>query len=950
LQNKRPAEDQLDGTHEQQKRSRIDPSLTVDHAVEENDGFIDRELEDAPMASIHTIEDTAEQSESVPPAEYVLQRTIEFSEVFQDGNPEFKHVITQFPRDTGRWYIFRCDHHKRHFGENPIQGAALHLSRKHGKTPRGDQHGLVKKGYARAVEELGIEVLNCNEDLAEKNNDMFRKAYNDEGYGPLGGLKSYGTRPHPPPRASFGGGPTDRHHQDQAGADAPHPQESRRQRGNYYGILDPKPGQLYLAYWHKSGKSFAVLMLPFGSFANVGLPGCFEDSGLLNKVPPCYRYNKLEKKILGWEDGYNDGEQYVAEREFPVIFFDKPDFPTRRSNCWIPAKDLKEFDPTQNNPDLPFRENVYQFLQNQERNKSHMQSEIQVAPQIIPREDERPLDTNSSQQQIDIEQQDAPSSSQSPTLSTQETVAANIASEQRSPLDSITAQVNKGSPSHGSSHLSAPNPPTEIIQPLPSSTSGRAIPDMLGIFIDLCTPEGSVDSPIDTQHTHEALDDEAHKAETNSPTAQHAEKGDTSSHTADICQLPNQPSPTTAITETSRSSENEIHLAQEPGPTPVPTQGSHQSPHISTRKTMVEASNPMPLGLGGQNVSSTESLRSPQPGPIQSTRPVDHTRLSPTLCQPTSSVASHSVETTITNPPCPPDASIPRQEPTATHEATSTANHQPQSTSVPQPFLRCACGRKKTDPNAWTTHRLRCSALREAKYRELLNLLVCLGQESIPGNLIFGATYPRFSTRNGNELSDSIFTLPSFITDEDNLNEMMANLINEGTLLCSDGYPAWSGGDSTPKWATQNIKLVDDGHEFILARLKLNQGLKKNTYDYWRFEAAKLIFHSFSVPSDTLWVCPLLELCQGTKQNRGTTTYRIDQLVFVKDLLDDPIRLQLAAPEQVQREIDVFLSAAFYCTEPTKSRLVDAASRLSRHYIPTRPFEVHKAKIYRALA
>ncbi|KAI1310305.1 hypothetical protein F5Y03DRAFT_392242 [Xylaria venustula] len=118
----------------------------------------------------------------------------------------------------------------------------------------------------------------------------------------------------------------------------------QRQRKHVDGITDPTPGEVYLGYWPKSRSWLAVLLLPLGDFNNIGLNGTIADTGLLNDIPPCYRYSRKAKVFRGWQDGFDDAGPFVMDRQFPVMYFDDQ-FPKRSSVGWMPAKDLKLFDP-----------------------------------------------------------------------------------------------------------------------------------------------------------------------------------------------------------------------------------------------------------------------------------------------------------------------------------------------------------------------------------------------------------------------------------------------------------------------------------------------------------------------------------------------------------------------------------------------------------------------------
>ncbi|KAI1497939.1 hypothetical protein F5X99DRAFT_344459 [Biscogniauxia marginata] len=104
-----------------------------------------------------------------------LPRTITFDEVFQEGRALYKDTIVEWPVGSGKWYILKCEAHGFHFKDRPIQGAAKHLN--------GKLHGFLDRNWAVAVETLGYLVVDCNEDLAGKNNQVAANAYTN-GYKP----------------------------------------------------------------------------------------------------------------------------------------------------------------------------------------------------------------------------------------------------------------------------------------------------------------------------------------------------------------------------------------------------------------------------------------------------------------------------------------------------------------------------------------------------------------------------------------------------------------------------------------------------------------------------------------------------------------------------------------------------------------------------------------------
>ncbi|RMI95403.1 hypothetical protein CDV36_016408, partial [Fusarium kuroshium] len=91
-------------------------------------------------------------------------RAVSFDGVFQDGKAAVKRVIIRFPDvEEGSWYILRCHEHEVDFAASPFSGARAHL--------RSEKHGrLTSPRNALIIGHFGVEVMNCNAELAEKNN------------------------------------------------------------------------------------------------------------------------------------------------------------------------------------------------------------------------------------------------------------------------------------------------------------------------------------------------------------------------------------------------------------------------------------------------------------------------------------------------------------------------------------------------------------------------------------------------------------------------------------------------------------------------------------------------------------------------------------------------------------------------------------------------------------
>ncbi|KAM7203588.1 hypothetical protein V8F20_003883 [Naviculisporaceae sp. PSN 640] len=272
------------------------------------------------------------------------QKTIAFDEVYQNGNPQFKHVIVEYPTNSRKYYILRCDEHGVHFNQNPLAGAAKHL--------HSAQHGNMSKERAQAVELLGYNIFDCDEAKMRQNNAMVEDAF-QKGYKPLnlnqltkagraslnlpGDSSPSGT----PSRAQTAISTNRASNRDgsQTFSQERTPASTVNVQRTFAGITNPRPGELYLGYWPTEKRNYAVMMLPLGDLKVAGMQGRLEDTGLLepSKVPYCYVYNNATK-TWGWAPGYEDGGPYVSKREFPVLYIDG-----RSSVGWLRAKDLSPF-------------------------------------------------------------------------------------------------------------------------------------------------------------------------------------------------------------------------------------------------------------------------------------------------------------------------------------------------------------------------------------------------------------------------------------------------------------------------------------------------------------------------------------------------------------------------------------------------------------------------------
>ncbi|RYP20318.1 hypothetical protein DL765_002881 [Monosporascus sp. GIB2] len=160
-------------------------------------------------------------------------------------------------------------------------------------------HSDVLKRHGAAVKEFGYLVTGCDKKLAAENNERLEEA------------------------SKLTKDPQD---------------DGRDGIAEPSGIFYPTDSELYLAYWPEHDTKYPVMLLPWDDLRRAGLPGTLRDTGLLDRLPKCYKFDSTHG-ITGWAEGYEDGGRLVTKREFPVAYFDKP-----KSVGWFPAEDLSLFD------------------------------------------------------------------------------------------------------------------------------------------------------------------------------------------------------------------------------------------------------------------------------------------------------------------------------------------------------------------------------------------------------------------------------------------------------------------------------------------------------------------------------------------------------------------------------------------------------------------------------
>ncbi|KAM0198449.1 hypothetical protein ACHAPI_003972 [Fusarium lateritium] len=280
------------------------------------------------------------------PGEHSQGRTIEFDEVYQNGNAASKYVIVQYLQN---WYIVECEEHKMMFLKQPLKAASKHLS--------SGKHRMENPGHAGVIRELGTHVLNCNEGQAKMNNEVSqRQSYDQIGL--------------PDSRVSSSDTPT-----------VTHSLYTRSSQG--ISGIDPKPGEVYTAYWKSGKKWYAALILPWGSFGGFGWNMSLQSTGIIKKVPKCYLFDRNNPQATPeWAEDYRPGGPYYSKREYPVMYFDTSVFPGKYSMGWVAAVDLQHYDSQAKH--IPYRDVVDKFIQEQRL----VRNDVEMGHDVVPEHDD----------------------------------------------------------------------------------------------------------------------------------------------------------------------------------------------------------------------------------------------------------------------------------------------------------------------------------------------------------------------------------------------------------------------------------------------------------------------------------------------------------------------------------------------------------------------------------
>ncbi|CVL07507.1 uncharacterized protein FMAN_14402 [Fusarium mangiferae] len=261
-------------------------------------------------------------------------RTIEFDQVYQNGQAEPKYVIVKHEEF---WYVLECKKHRLHFNNHPIRGAQKHL--------RGKKHNQTSVNYEEAIRALGTLVLNCTEEKAAENNEVARRPSYSQMGRPVNSIS-----------------PSVAHSL---------PTRSNQNRTE----IDPQPGEVCTTFWSETKQFFAILVLPWHNVGNIGkdLSLTVKDTELIKHVPFCYRYNHVDESYE-WAPHFRPGGESYRKRKYPIMYFDALVFPGQCRVSWVAARDFQLYDPQV--ATTPFKDIVDGYI------TSRNNSSDQAAPHI----------------------------------------------------------------------------------------------------------------------------------------------------------------------------------------------------------------------------------------------------------------------------------------------------------------------------------------------------------------------------------------------------------------------------------------------------------------------------------------------------------------------------------------------------------------------------------------
>lgn len=247
---------------------------------------------------------------------------------------------------TGDFWVLACGDHNTHYWA-ATKGGAKKAAEKHLSMHRSD-YDPRSAPTTRIFECFGIPVHGCDEEKASLYNKWVQTAvseglYQKETHASTQKRKMKRTVDDRAPDLPVVTTVDDSNDDEDEDDDNDDDDNSNPKRGF---VESPEPGKLYIVSLRKGRekkKPFAGLTLPFGDFTGIGLPGSFDESGLADTLPDCYKPRSPGQGPPVWSRGFEEGRKRKM-RKFPFLCFDHDRDLQACSKAWIPVRDVQPFD------------------------------------------------------------------------------------------------------------------------------------------------------------------------------------------------------------------------------------------------------------------------------------------------------------------------------------------------------------------------------------------------------------------------------------------------------------------------------------------------------------------------------------------------------------------------------------------------------------------------------
>ncbi|KAF4448074.1 hypothetical protein F53441_8466 [Fusarium austroafricanum] len=288
----------------------------------------------APQSEASSKRPSPDVDEEVPaPKRRLTHRTLSISLETLEQNFSNQRV-TEVPKGSGNWYVFRCEEHNMLFegGARPAQAASRHAI----------AHGM-HFTHASAVEAFGARVMGCDAKSAKEHNANIGEAIEQS--------RLESTLLH-----------ADLQPQEPQEPDCRPVRRAAQNRQRFFlspspsGFQKPPkifPEEIYWVHWHEDDLYYPCLVLPWGPMPRLCSTKCAPvEMNLLHseyELPRCY---DRRRGFCGvWAKGYKDGQAKVSERQYPVVYFAAGKrFPRGCDVGFVKARDIYVYEEEKETP------------------------------------------------------------------------------------------------------------------------------------------------------------------------------------------------------------------------------------------------------------------------------------------------------------------------------------------------------------------------------------------------------------------------------------------------------------------------------------------------------------------------------------------------------------------------------------------------------------------------